>query len=510
MKFLNKIQNIIQKNKKVQLILLFLLSIILFKDYITMHYATDTYNVINAGYLEYAINNSFVDGRIFAGILEVIANYINMPINVLVISFTFVALFISCIAVIVLRDMVLEIKNTENKKIKLLITIISFITIFNFMYVENMYFIENLVMSISVLMYILSIRELIRKNKFYYLKAVAYAVIATFAYQGTICLFLLYGFVFSLISSKESFKKFTKNLALIFSIALIAFALNVIQIKIASAIAGIEQQRLGDVDDLLIYTKHIFICFEDMVLKDVILNTCGLFPKGLFVYFVIAIMVVSMIYEAKYPKENIVLFLIQIIIATVVISTAMCIINLLGYDTGRIHNELGALVGMMLIFIYCSSDMFTQNVTISRILIIVFLIYFSLNCINTISILNQHKEVNKREKELCQGLEEYIEEYEKENNTKVVEAKFYKEFDKDKGYFEGISNRSVLTYNGVYCTWSSIGTINFYTNRNFEKQMIEYEGENKKAIDKHMELIEQGYDSNFVIIDGILYYNVFI
>ena len=113
MKFLNKIQNAIQNNKIIQLILLFLLLIILFKDYLSMHYATDTYNVINAGYLEYAIHNSFVDGRIFAGALEVIANYINMPINVLVVGFTFIAIFISCIAVIVLRDMVLEIKENQ-------------------------------------------------------------------------------------------------------------------------------------------------------------------------------------------------------------------------------------------------------------------------------------------------------------------------------------------------------------------------------------------------------------
>lgn len=510
MKLLNKIQNAIQNNKIIQLILLFLLSIILFKDYLSMHYATDTYNVINAGYLEYAIHNSFVDGRIFAGALEVIANYINMPINVLVVGFTFIAIFISCIAVIVLRDMVLEIKETESKKIRLLITVISYITIFNFMYVENMYFIENLVMSISVLMYILSIRELVRKNKFYYLKAVVYAVIATFAYQGTISVFLLYGFVFSLITSKENFKKFTKNLALIFSIALISFALNVIQIKIISAIAGIDQQRLGGIEDILLQIKEVIICFKRMVLKDVIINTSGLFPKRLLIYFITAIMIVSMIYEAKYPKENIVLFLVQIIVVAIIISIAMCSINLLGYDTGRIHNEIGALLGMVLIFIYCCSDLFTKNVTISRILIIIFLIYFSLNCINTINILNQHKEVNKREKEFCQGLEEYIEEYEKENNKKVVEAKFYKNYDGDKVYFDGISNKSVITYNGVYCTWSSIGTINFYTNRKFERQMIEYDGENKEIIEKHMELKDQGYDNNFLIIDGILYYNVFV
>ena len=67
-------------------------------------------------------------------------------------------------------------------------------------------------------------------------------------------------------------------------------------------------------------------------------------------------MIVSMIYEAKYPKENIVLFLVQIIVVAIIISISMCSISLLAYDSGRIHTEIGALLGMVLIFIYCCSD----------------------------------------------------------------------------------------------------------------------------------------------------------
>ena len=40
--------------------------------------------------------------------------------------------------------------------------------------------------------------------------------------------------------------------------------------------------------------------------------------------------------------------------------------------------------------------------------------------------------------------------------------------------------------------------------------MIEYDGENKEIIEKHMELKDQGDDNNFLILDGILYYNVFV
>ena len=115
------------------------------------------------------------------------------------------------------------------------------------MYVENLYYIESLVMSVSILMYILAIREIINKEEKYQLKAIIFAVIATFSYQGTISLFLIYGFVFIIIKNKKDMKNIIKDLALVIFIALIAFIINVLQIKIITNITGIEQERLGGI-----------------------------------------------------------------------------------------------------------------------------------------------------------------------------------------------------------------------------------------------------------------------
>lgn len=506
MKFINKIK----ENKDIIIfVLIFIFTLIIFKGYISMHYATDTYNIMNIGYTKYAINNSFIDGRIFAGLFEIFADFINIPINILVVGFTIAALFISCIAVIILKNMIIDLKKTDNKFLETIAIIISHITIFNFMYVENLYFIESMVMSISILMYILAIREIIKKDKHYYFKSLLFAIIATFSYQGTISLFLVYGFVFAIAKHKENKKEIIKDLAIILLIALISFIVNFIQIKITTQILGIEQQRLGGIENILNYTKHVCTNFTGMIINDIIINCCGLFPRTLMVYFIIGILVIDMIYEMKYKDENIVIKIIGILVVAILVTTAMSIISLASYDTGRIHNQIGALVGLIYICMFCNSDIFIRNKLIKIIITSILLIYTIVTMTNTIVLLIQHKEVNKLEKEQCIGLEKYIEEYEQKNNTKVTEAKYFKYFNKTSGFFSSISNKSVLTYNGVACTWSSIGTINFYTNRNFENSKLNI-SENEEIFQEYLQLKNDGYDNNFVIINNILYYTVFI
>ena len=150
---------------------------------------------------------------------------------------------------------------------------------------------------------------------------------------------------------------------------------------------------------------------------------------------------------------------------------------------------------------------FIKNKIIKSSLTVILIIYMLANIINTIILLNQHKEVNKLEKELCIGLENYIEEYERENNTKVTEAKYFREPGKESAFFNNISNKSVLTHNGVICRWSSIGTINFYTNRKFEGEFLE---NSKEIYEKYTQQKEEGYCKNFVIIENVLYYTIAI
>ena len=67
-------------------LVLVILMLIIFKEFITMHYATDTYNIFARGYKEYAILYSLNDGRIFMSGISLIADTFNIPINIYIIT----------------------------------------------------------------------------------------------------------------------------------------------------------------------------------------------------------------------------------------------------------------------------------------------------------------------------------------------------------------------------------------------------------------------------------------
>lgn len=489
-------------------IVIFILTLITYSGYVSMHYAADTYNIMNIGYTQYAINNSLIDGRIIMGILDILADCINMPINIAVVGSTIISLLVSCLAVIILKNMILELRKVESKFLEIITIIISYITIFNFMYVENLYFIEAIVMSISILMYILAIKEIMQKEKFYYIKALIMAIIATFCYQGTIGLFLAYSFVFTIIKNKESKKDIIKDLTIILSIAFIAFILNLIQINVATNIFNMETKRIAGMQKILLHIKNMFTHFTSTIFYKIFINCCGLFPNALLIVFVFGIIATSIAYEIKYKNEKILIKIIEIIVVIILITIAMSIVGLNGYASGRIQNQVGALIGLIYIFLFCNTEIFNKNDKIKLVITGILLIYTFITITNTFYLLTQHKIVNKLEEEQCKELEEYIKEYEEKNNVKITEAKYFK-INNTKYYFSNIPNKSVLTYNGVACSWSSIGTINFYTNRHFKNEQISIK-DNEEIIKKYLKLMKEGYNNNFVIIDNILYYTVFI
>ena len=96
------------------------------------------------------------------------------------------------------------------------------------------------------------------------------------------------------------------------------------------------------------------------------------------------------------------------------------------------------------------------------------------------------------------------------NNVKITEARYFKLSNMKKyGYFEEIKNKSVLTYDGVACTWSAIGTINFYTGRDFADNYLEAYP-NKELFYAYAAKRNLGYEGNFVIMDDILYFLAYI
>ena len=81
-------------------------------------------------------------------IITLIAQKLNMPIMLYVVSLTGIALIISSISVIKLKNTILKYTEKTDKKTECIILAISYIIIFNFAYLENLQFAESAIIGI--------------------------------------------------------------------------------------------------------------------------------------------------------------------------------------------------------------------------------------------------------------------------------------------------------------------------------------------------------------------------
>lgn len=492
-----------KKDLKIFLII-FIISCLTFINYLKMHYATDTYRIMNVGYKAYATNWSLNDGRPFMALISLIAEAINLPIEYYVIITAIGGILISSISVIVLKNMILEIKPEKNKFIQIIVIIIAYVTIFNFMYVENMYFVEATVMSLSILLYILSIKYM---NKGKIIISTILAIIATMCYQGTITFYLVLAIIFSIIR-RNKIEEIQKDILSIIAICAIAYICNIIQIKIVGNILGLEQTRMSGISTYIKNAIYILENSFNMIFYTILFNSCGLYYKGLFLIFIQIIFITVIIHSLKQkdletlPKMIFILFLI--IIATY----AMCIISFGSYDTGRIHMIIGATIGILFMIIYTKTNIFENNKFINILLIIYLITYI----VNAIYITHLHKMVNEKEKESAEQIQSYIERYERKNNIQVKKIVGFKVNRKDLGFYNDIKNKSVLTYNAIKCSWSYIGAINFYTGRELEKRASITRQEYNNYINKYLEMYteKEEKDLTCICIGNTLYLNIYI
>ncbi len=295
MEKLNELKNSIMENKKIETMVVFFIvlgiSCIIFFPFLTMHYATDTYNVINVGLTNYALSNSFNDGRIVMGALLVIMDFLHIPISVIVPLFMFLSLIISSIIILILRNTLIKSKPSKNIFMFIISIVICYIIVFNFMYIECLYYLEGFVMALSILFYLMSAQTLVKKERKYIIKALILFTIGTFCYQGTVGAFLLFLLVLSMIKNKKEKGKIIEDILGGILILMIGTIINFAVIKINGIILNTEQTRVRGFLDCL---KYIF-----QKLWISLYNTCGYFKPGMFLTFLMLICLTVIIFNRK-------------------------------------------------------------------------------------------------------------------------------------------------------------------------------------------------------------------
>jgi len=106
----------ISKKEIITFSIIFVFTLIIFYQFLDMHYATDTYVLIEKGYYEYALNGSLAGGRAIMCVIGLVAGMLHIPVTAYVISTLVIALFISCVSVLVIKNIILQHKRRKIKE----------------------------------------------------------------------------------------------------------------------------------------------------------------------------------------------------------------------------------------------------------------------------------------------------------------------------------------------------------------------------------------------------------
>ena len=468
----------------------------IFFPFFTMHYSTDTYRLIKMGYKRYSIEYSLNDGRIFMYIIGQLADKMNININAYVVILTVLAIIISCICIIKLIGIMAKYK----KKDEIIITsLIAYVTIMNFMYLENLYFTEGIVMSISILLFILAAEYLNEKENI--IKVIILVLLGVFCYQGTINVFITFYFVFALIKNKKINKEIIKNMIIVMLISLFCIAINMLQIKICGKIYGLEQTRTGSISE--IFANIIYIIAN---IYKILTYSSELFPKYLFLTFLISILIITAILDKKENNKfsntiNILLITVVAIISSVIIN----IVSLSSFGLGRMVFSIGALIGLIFIYLYCTTTIFEKQTNYKYVMITILIIYVIMNILNTLNILISHKQANKLDKEETLKVNEYMLEYEQNNNIEIKNIAIA--YDKNVTWcYNELKHKSLYTHRALMIWWCNVDTINYYTSRNLQKVQMKPEIYDTYFKDKDWDKLEK---EQFIFEGDTMYYCVY-
>lgn len=446
-----------KKKDLIIFIVIFAITCIIFLPFLTGHFATDTYNVYNEGYLQYSIDHSLKDGRIIMFIFVYLVHLLSIPIKVFSSITLIIALLFSCFSIIILKNSIEKIKKEDNLISEILLIIACYYTIFNFLYIENLYFLESAVMGISILFYILSANSIVIEENVK--KSIIFMIIGVACYQGTISMFVITLIVFSLLK-RENYKDVIKDIFKGIFVSIIGVSVNLLIIKIVTIKLNDEQVRFQISN---IY-HNIMVIINSFI--QVIRSTGLLLPKDLFIVFLNILLLLIM---TKMNKDSKKIVNILIVITIGILSSfIITLVNAGAMLSARIRYSLGALIGFLYIYIYVETDYTKIKTVIDKLLVTSLIIYAIINTTTYITVLNESKKVDKLTYNETLEIEQYIERYESKyediKNIAVVTIRNKIR----KSYYDGINYRAVPTVSGLRAEWSVVGCINYHLKNNFK------------------------------------------
>lgn len=444
-KVINKIKEIV-KDKRLYIFLC--ITLIFFGIFIIENYTVDTY-----GY-EFDTH----PGRQLASLGRLItAAFVFIFTKINNIPFMYIVSFLLAIITTTLSMYKLNEILRRDIKNEIITSLISILVIINFNTLELFMFIEKGIMMLSVFITILAIGHLdeaLNGDKRAWITILIEMFLANCCYQGTVGLFVAVGVIY-IIKNSKNIIDFIKNNIIVGLLYAIPALINLLIIKIIFRNNRVEsttglKEKIGQVIQSSQY---------------VLTKTFDILPKYFYLailIIIIALFIINLIKNKEKPSKMIlnILGIIYIVVAVMISAMAPQIVSGDVYVVPRNVYCFGALIPIVLIFMYkeVKVDKISNIIAVLLQIVLVVALYYNFS-----DIIIDNYYTNKKDLELANEIAELIENYETTTNNKITKAAIYVNADKiqyeDTRYI-GDANARVS-----YTEWGTMGIIEKVLNR---------------------------------------------
>lgn len=231
------------------------------------------------------------------------------------------------------------------------------------------------------------------------------------------------------------------------------------------------------------------------------ISTFEIMPKYLFIIFIaiISLLIIYKIIRSNMSSKNktlLVLGMFLVILGNFVVTIFPQIMQNTAsiWFVPRSTYTFASLLGILLAYLFMNTNV---NIKLEKALVIIFVIYMSIQYVGFQNISKGRYIVNYMDKYTAMQIQERIETYEKETKTKVSKISFYEGTSKKYTYPNVFVNGDT-NIKAFYPEWSRLNALKYYLNRDFEEVESSKEIEQKYFSNKTSNF----YNNEQVLIQG--------
>lgn len=436
-------------------LIVFVLALLMCMAFLQPHYTHDTYYIEVNGYAKYTAMNFLPEGRPITGLVMILAELINIDIEVLgVISFVIAIAFLSLSVVLLYKIMTKDNKN-KNISNQVITLLVSFLIIFNYLMIEHIYFLESSIMSLGILLSVYACKVITNNEKYKYFKSYLILLLAVFCYQGSIAIFPMIILTYFAIVEKCDWKTYIK---LIIKLMLIYGSLMLINIMVTRFLFNGTRFEIGTIS----------VTLTDIIAtaKNLVVNSLNVLLPYMHIVIIALTLVILCVSKNSYPNK------IQIItryFIVVLASIAICLTPAVVMSSLELQPRtciaFGATIGISFWFMLDILENGYHKKVLKWTIFSIICIVSILNIALYFIITHQHIRLNQLDKEILNKVSEKIEQYEAENNITITRLAIA--YDRNTKEYEDWVIKTAAYNIRATASWTARYAIEDYTKKDF-------------------------------------------